>query len=565
MKNLLNFKSIRIKILFGFSLVILMVLILGVLNFLSINNINKDTGDIIDEQLPLLVANEKLAFNMSQRIALTRGYALFGDEEFREGFDEYTKSSIQYEEDILATSYSEEVKVLIDKSVQWQKTVENSVFAELDRGNEEAALENLALVVKPMANEIMDGFEELAIQREQLVKEEGQNIVENGQVSLVASIVISILVIIIGIVAALITARVISNPIKTIMERLKLIADGDLSLEPLKSNSKDETGQLVVATNQMNDKMREVLQQINTVSETVSSSSEELTQSAGEVKEGSIQVATTMQELASGSESQANNATDLSAVMETFVARMQEANANGDDIYRSSNDVLGMTAEGGKLMDASVKQMATIDQIVQEAVQKVKGLDTQSQEISKLVSVIKDIADQTNLLALNAAIEAARAGEHGKGFAVVADEVRKLAEQVSVSVTDITGIVESIQTESTGVAKSLQGGYQEVEKGTGQIKTTGETFKGINNAVKEMVEKIKSVTTNLSTMSASSQEMSASVEEIASVSEESAAGIEQTSASAQQTSSSMEEVSDSSDELAKLAEELNGLVQKFKL
>ncbi|WP_010647793.1 methyl-accepting chemotaxis protein [Oceanobacillus massiliensis] len=377
------------------------------------------------------------------------------------------------------------------------------------------------------------------------------------------------LVVVMSIVAALAIAiflwftTKIKKRLNSVNKAMEKAGEGDFTTT-LNDRSGDEFGQLSQNFNKMKDSLSNLIQQVSQTAETVSSQSEELTQSASEVKSGSQQIATTMQELASGSESQANYASDLASVMETFSAKVQEMNANGEDIYNSSNDVLGMTTEGSKLMDVSVNQMAMIDQIVQDAVQKVKGLDIQSQEISKLVSVIKDIADQTNLLALNAAIEAARAGEHGKGFAVVADEVRKLAEQVGVSVTDITGIVQNIQAESTGVAESLQGGYQEVEKGTGQIKTTGETFNGITNAVKEMVSKIQTITDNLTAISSSSQDMSASVEEIASVSEESAAGVEQTSASAQQASSSMEEVSDSSDELARLAEELNGLVRKFR-
>ena len=526
---------------------------------------NAATEDIVNEQLPLLVADEKLAFNLAQRIALTRGYVLYGDADYKQRFNEYTEDSIQYQEAILAMSDSEEVETLVSDSIAWRKTVVNEVFQAYDQGNEELANEILVSKVQPMARELMTGFENLATNREGIIKEEGQSALALGNTVLLIGIAVSVLVIILGITAALITSRAISNPINIVMERMNLIADGDLSQKPLETKLNDEVGQLVKATNQMNLNTADLLRKINEVSDSVSSQSEELTQAASEVKSGSQQVAVTMQELASGSETQAHSATDLSTTMNAYVTRVEEANAKGEHIYQASNKVLGMTEEGGQLMDQSIEQMSKIDEIVQEAVKKVQGLDIQSQEISKLVSIIKDIADQTNLLALNAAIEAARAGEHGRGFAVVADEVRKLAEQVSVSVTDITGIVTNIQTESSGVAQSLEGGYQEVEKGANQIKTTGKTFAGINEAVKEMVVNIQTITTNLSTMATDNQEMNTAIEEIASVSEEAAAGIEETSAASEQTSSSMEEVAESSEELSTLAEDLNGLIRKFKI
>lgn len=375
----------------------------------------------------------------------------------------------------------------------------------------------------------------------------------------------SIAAVILAVGLGIYMGRSIGKPLQKVSGRMNEMTEGDLAGEFIEINRKDEIGDLALSVNLMQQSLKEVIRNVATASDSLTGQSEELTQSANEVKNGSEQVAVTMQELASGSEAQATSATDLADVMEALTAQMEEANGNGKNIYQSSHQVMEMTTNGTKMMDASVQQMAVIDQIVQEAVQKVKGLDAQSQEISKLVSVIKDIADQTNLLALNAAIEAARAGEHGKGFAVVADEVRKLAEQVGVSVTDITKIVRNIQTESTGVATSLQGGYEEVEKGTISIKATGETFSGINQAVKDMVSSIQAVTSNLEMISSGTQEASASVEEIASVSEQAAAGVEQTSAAAQQTSSSMEEVAGSAEELAKLAEELNGLVRQFKI
>lgn len=370
---------------------------------------------------------------------------------------------------------------------------------------------------------------------------------------------------VIGTIIIWIFANKISRPIKQVTEHMDHLANGDLSQGSINMKAKDETGQLADAMNDMQTKLRDMVSNISGVSETVTSQSEELTQSANEVKAGSEQIATTMQELASGSETQASHAGELSSLMGTFQNETKEAHANGDHIYQSSNQVLDLTNEGRQLMETSTRQMARIDEIVHEAVQKVATLDVQSQKISNLVSVIKDISDQTNLLALNAAIEAARAGEHGKGFAVVADEVRKLAEQVSESVTDITGIVESIQTETGNVTESLKDGYGEVQEGTNQIKTTGETFNQISDAVTDMANSIKIVSENLAAISENSEKMNASIQEIAAVSEESAAGVEETSASSEQTSSAMEEVAESSDQLAKLAEELNGMVRRFKL
>lgn len=565
MKNLLKMKSIKMKILLGFAVVIVLVLGLGIFNFYSINKVNSDTEDIVNDQLPLLVADEKLAFNMAQRIALTRAYVLYGDNDYKVRFDEYTKASQEQEKFILSASDSEEVKILIKQSVEWEKLVVEQVFAQFDQGNEEEAMVILANEVQPLARTIMDGFASVARSREALIQEEGDAIIKSGETILLAGGTVSILVVLLGVAAALITTRIITKPIIMVKDRMNLVASGDLSQEPLELKSVDELGQLVIATNHMSDNTRQLLGQINTVAESVSGQSEELTQSANEVKEGSNQVASTMQELASGAESQANSASELSVMMVTFAEKVQEANTNGETIYQSSNEVLSMTAKGSQLMRSSIEQMTMIDEIVQGAVEKVRGLDRQSQQISKLVSVIKDIAEQTNLLALNAAIEAARAGEEGRGFAVVADEVRRLAEQVAVSVTDITGIVNTIQQESSNVTASLQDGYEEVTKGTNQIKTTGETFTGISDSVTEMVNNIQRISTNLSTMANNTEEMTTSIAEITAVSEESAAGIEQTSASIQQTNSSMEEVATSSGQLAELAEELNELIRRFRL
>ncbi|WP_371069374.1 methyl-accepting chemotaxis protein [Sediminibacillus sp. JSM 1682029] len=563
--KLFQFKRLRTKILAGFSIVILLVVGFGLYNFLSQGKVNQDTESIVTEQLPLLIADERAAFNIAEMIALTRGYVIYGDPEYLEQFDRYAEELDQMEKTILSLSDNEQVKQLVEKGDEWETTVREQVFAVYKNGNEDQAISNLSLQVKPLARELMNGFNEMAEHRESEIKTVGDSLVSSGKTTQITSVAISILVAVLGILIAIMTARMITNPVSRVMKRMKLVAEGDLSHEPLKVHSRDEVGQLVTAVNQMNDNMRELVTEISSVSTTVSGQSEELSQSANEVKEGSNQVAVTMEELSSGSESQANTTTDLAASMAGFTDKIKEAHENGSTIHDKSESVLKLTEEGSQMMHSSIAQMSQIDAIVKNAVEKVKGLDNQSKEISKLVGVIKDIAEQTNLLALNAAIEAARAGEQGKGFAVVADEVRKLAEQVSSSVTDITGIVTSIQAESGSVAEALQGGYEEVENGTAQIKTTGQTFDGINHSINEMVESVTVITGNLTSIVETSGQMSQSIEDIAAVSEESAAGIEETSASIQQTSSSMEEIADRSTELSRLADNLNGLIGRFKV
>ncbi|MDM5452363.1 methyl-accepting chemotaxis protein [Peribacillus simplex] len=558
-------KSIKGKILAAFSLIISLCIILGAFNIYSSNKSLVHSKDIISQKLPILIDEEQLLNNVAQRSALARGYILFGDESNKEKFLKYTEESKVIQEDLLALSDSEKTKELIEKSVDWRTIIIDRVFTQYDQGNEERAIEILKDEVAPISNELMDGFRELASEREKTIVASGETVIASGKSVKSTSIIISIAAVLIGLVLALVTANLITTPLLKVRDRMKMVADGKLNHEPLEQKSNDEMGELTVSANQMQKNLRDTIEKMLVVSESVSNQSEDLTLSANEVQQGSKQIATTMYELSEGSDSQANRAAEMVRMMDDFTGKIEQAHLEGMEVSQSSTEILSLTKEGTTLMRSSVQQMQMIDGIVKNAVGQVKRLDSQSQEISQLVQVIKDISNQTNLLALNAAIEAARAGEHGKGFAVVAAEVRKLAEGVTQSVGDITDIVTAIQTDSKTVVHSLEDGYTQVDEGTKQITLTGQTFETINHSVGNMGMKIQHITAELNYISKNSKEINQAIEDIAAVTEESAAGIEQVSASAQQSSSSMDEITNHACELASSAELLTEQVKKFQL
>ncbi|MFJ5622822.1 methyl-accepting chemotaxis protein [Peribacillus loiseleuriae] len=375
---------------------------------------------------------------------------------------------------------------------------------------------------------------------------------------------LTLIILLVSVIIVYLFTNYLVKPLKDLTDQVSKVGNGDLSIV-LESKRPDEIGTLTTAFQQMMNDLKQIIHGINHNSIKVVNASNLLLESSNEVKKGNDQIAITMNELAVGADGQAGSANQVSQIMKDFSYQIQEASDKGTELTLSSNQVIHLTNHGFDLMNASEKQMDTIYQGVMESIEKVKGLDLQTKEISKLVQVIQDIAEQTNLLALNAAIEAARAGDQGRGFEVVAEEVRKLAEQVSGSIGNIISIVEGVQHESKETVIALEHSYGQVAEGTQKIQTTGETFNEINTSVLNMQKQIQNMSGNLIVIAKQSEEINQSLENVASLAEESSAGIEQTSASIQQSTSVMDEIVINSESVAKLAEELNRSVDHFKL
>ncbi|WP_249308476.1 methyl-accepting chemotaxis protein [Lederbergia citrea] len=443
--------------------------------------------------------------------------------------------------------------------------MENRVFSVYNNANRDLARNNFRSVIEPIGQHVQATFNTISDKQVVNITSNGKSVIEGGYRNTIISAGISLVIIVLGLAIAFYMANSLSRPIIRVANRMKLIADGDLTHEDLKTRSKDEVGVLIGAVNDMNRQIRSMAMEIGNVSETVMRRSEELTHSAMEVNSGSQQVASTMEELAIASETQVQSSSELVESMGSLTENIDNANEYGQKANQVTREVLKLTDNGNEAMNASILNMKMIDENVREAVVKVQRLDGHSKDISQLIKVISDIAEQTNLLALNAAIEAARAGEHGKGFAVVAGEVKKLAEQVARSVSNITGIVATIQKETSTVVQSMRESFEQVERGTEQIKSTGSAFESITYFIQQVVEQIQNISTDLDDIASSTKVMNSSISNIASISEESSAGIEETAASAEQTTSSMEEIVANAESLSTVAVDLDRLIRQFKV
>ncbi|MGM8211371.1 methyl-accepting chemotaxis protein [Virgibacillus sp. W0430] len=565
----LSWKNIKIsqKYLFLFIFAAFLFFIAGMIVYVQLDIADKDIDAIEEESLRSGDVNT-LAKIVQAKDMQIADFIISGERRY---ITEYNR---------LSELFADLVKKM---EPSMRTTEQKDMFSEINENNEkidvmfhdeiiDAVFSDRvykATAIRSVSSSLRQSTIELSDQLIESIELEQTNAVNNAKTSLSNSTLVLIIanLVAIGLGALFIffISRNIASNLTKVVSITREVAEGNVAVESMEYNGKDEIGQLAEAMNTMKANIRHILLKVRDASQAVSAHSEDLTQSAHEVNEGGIQASTTMEELSAGAETQANRAADLSENMNKFVEKVYESEKSGENIVASSDHVLKLTSDGSTLMTQSVNQMSQIDKIVAEAVKKVQGLDEQSEKISKLVLVIKDIADQTNLLSLNAAIEAARAGEHGKGFSIVANEVKKLAEQVANSVTEITTIVTTIQTETDDVVESLNTGYKAVQTGTSQIETTGKSFQLIHKSITDMVKKNVAISKNLKEVAENSNIMNSLIEDVASVSEEAAAGVEEAAASIQQTSSSMDEVSSGARNLSKLAEHLNDEIKVFTL
>ncbi len=326
------------------------------------------------------------------------------------------------------------------------------------------------------------------------------------------------------------------SPIDEISSVMSVFATGDLTHRII-SDYKGDFAKLQNDVNHFADSLSDLILKISDSVQNTASAAHE--------------ISSTAESLAAASQEQSTQADEVANAVEAMSRTIAENAMSASRTAEVGNQNSTMAYESGKVVEQTVDKMRKIAEVVKESAKNIEQLGESSKQIGEIISVIDDIADQTNLLALNAAIEAARAGEQGRGFAVVADEVRKLAERTTDATKQIAQMIKGIQNETEHAVIAMNKGTLEVQSGIDLADKAGESLKQILNSTQEVLDMVNQIASASEEQSATSDEISKNVLAISKVTADSTMRVE--------------EVARTSDELAQLTEQLRDLVMTFKV
>lgn len=442
-------------------------------------------------------------------------------------------------EELKKTVQSESGKValkdVIDARTAYQEA-QHHVVATIKEGDREKAGQELIGPMRKAQSAFFTAMDKmLAHQDKEMVRvgEESQHMIDQGRAVVITLLVVAVAL---SILLALMIVRSITAPIAELIAANDRLADNDLTVS-IGLTGKDELGHLAESTRKVVGNLREMLGRVSESSSEIASASQQLKATAEQIATGAEELASQTNSVATASEEMAATSGDIA----------QNCARAADASSQSSMSA----AQGGHVVEETIAGMVRIADRVKDSAGTVESLGARSEQIGDIIATIQDIADQTNLLALNAAIEAARAGEQGRGFAVVADEVRALAERTTKATKEIGNMIKAIQDETKAAVSAMEEGVAEVEKGTQSSQQSGEALQMILQQIGEVTMQINQIATAAEEQTATTSEITANVQQVTEVVQHTARGASETAAAASQ--------------LAHNAQTLENLVRHFRL
>lgn len=389
----------------------------------------------------------------------------------------------------------------------------------------------------------------------------GQDLGQNLEFLLILIGAASLIVLLYGLYISYLTCV----PLRQSVNFAKIIAGGDLTPELSCLSQKDEIGQLCIALNTMVRSFRTLVEGISGGARVFAESADNLVSQAENTSQSADQINQAINQVATGSQDQSNSVQSILLTIEEMIKYVREIEQSVNLADQASLQALEVAGDGEKDITRAGNQMLSIQRTVNDTSAIIHELGEKSERIGLIAEAIKSISDQTNLLALNAAIEAARAGEHGRGFSVVAEEVRKLAEQSTASSGEIEQIIQEIKSSVTKAINTTKAEEEVVREGAAVIQESQEAFNRITGSSRIVNSQISEVTSHTRNIVSSAQKVTDEVNQVAGIIQETTAQSEEVASSSTAQMNSMMDINTAAEELSKVAGELNTQVQKFFL
>jgi len=536
----MNKLGLKIKLAVGSGLLLFLLTLNGGFGYYSVRRLVSSAEEVNNalQKKELVISIEN---TMRKQVRAANDYTFTGEDAATQRYDQTKKQSTQLIAEIKSKITAQHGLDLLAKIQQSTDKLTAITDQEVWLRRQSRAYESSDLAFSAPAQEamnlVMDSCAALENQEDQHARSSlaSEHKTESSNQSVTLSLMVSGFAL--GMITSVFVAHSVTRDVAGMLSMLKEIAGNNLAIEDMEITSSDEIGQACTALNSMKNNLHGLMRSIADTAEHVAIASKEISSAAAQQSQGAG--------------TQKDQAAKVATAMQQMSSTVMQVSENSSRAAEASHHAADTARQGGAIVEQTLIKMRVIADSVEGTAKKMEELGRSSDQIGRIAGVIDDIADQTNLLALNAAIEAARAGEQGRGFAVVADEVRKLAERTVTATKEIAQMIHTIQEETKAAVTAMQAGTSQVEEGVQFTSRAGDSLKQIIRMAEQVGEMITQIATAAVEQSNASNEVNHNMEQIAKLVNESASGA-QLSAKACQ-------------DLSGLALDLQKMVANFKL
>lgn len=529
------------KLAIAFGILELLMIGLALFSVAQLSRVNATTVQVISNQMPLVRALGNLKYDTAatRRAELSLLLAVDHKDKWQSTLNQSLSDLQRDEHEYRSLISSDEEQRRYDAfSGAWQKYLRvHAQVMELTTTNEYQA----GVLAQSEGNEAFEAAvkilqEEVDLSNQSALKKGAQaaQVYTSSRYWIIGLLICALSS---GFVMSNAIGRGIAKAVSRMLLQMQHIAANNLAVNDVEIESQDEIGKAGLALNQMKNNLCKVIQVISGTAQQLASASEEISAGAGQA--------------AVSARSQADKTSHVATAAQQMAATVQQVSENSQKASATSQQSAQAARRGGSVAEETLATMQSISESTTRVAARITELGKSSEQIGRIVAVINDIADQTNLLALNAAIEAARAGEQGRGFAVVADEVRKLAERTTKATGEIASMVESIQSETKSAVEAMELSGGQVQAGVERTGASRASLQTIIQMSEEVGNMIMQIATAAGEQSKATDDITSSISQIAGLT--------------QQSSSAAEETARACTDLSSLALDLQELVGQFKL